>query len=122
MNLVNLLLADAVKFLAEKDLDLVFVIKFIDYMFSTSEVNIEQPLEVDTFVNNMRILNNLYMLFGLVTNYTDKERSAFGNENIIALLDSPDRIAGYQKFRLSLQEKYNSELISLYDEYRSKEF
>ena len=57
MNLVNLLFADVVKFLAEKDQDLVFIIKFIDYMFSTSEVNIEQEAEVETFVNNMRILN-----------------------------------------------------------------
>jgi len=122
MNLVNLLLADAVKFLAEKDQDLVFVIKFIDYMFSSSEVNTESNVEVETFVNNMRILNNLYKLFGLITEYSDKERSAFDDENIISLLDESNRIAGYQKFRLGLQNKYNADLISLYDEYREREF
>lgn len=122
MNLVNLLLADAVKFLAEKDQDLVFVIKFIDYMFSTSEVNTESDVEVSTFVNNIRILNNLYKLFGLITGYSDKERTAFNDEKIIELLDAPSRIAGYQKFRLGLQTKYNADLISLYDEYREREF
>lgn len=122
MNLVNLLFADVVKFLAEKDQDLVFIIKFIDYMFSTSEVNIQQEAEVETFVNNMRILNNLYRLFGLITDYSDKERTAFNDENIVALLDQPDRISGYQKFRLGLQNKYNADLISLYDEYREREF
>lgn len=122
MNLVNLLFADVVKFLAEKDQDLVFIIKFIDYMFSTSEVNTQQEAEVETFVNNMRILNNLYRLFGLITDYSDKERTAFNDENIIGLLEEPDRIAGYQKFRLGLQNKYNTDLISLYDEYREREF
>lgn len=122
MNLINLLLKDAIKFLADKDQDLVFIIKFIDYMFSISEVNKDRSEEVETFVNNVRILNNLYILFGLITGYTDKERAAFNDENIIILLDEPNRIAGYQKFRLSLQEKYNSDYIELYEEYKDREF
>jgi len=122
MNLVNLLLKDAVKFLAEKDKDLVFVINFIDYMFSSSEVNIESDVEVETFVNNVRILNNLYKLFGLITNFTDQERSAFNDENIMILLEESSRIAGYQKFRLELHKKYNADLIPLYDEYRELQF
>lgn len=122
MNLVNLLFVDVIKFLSEENQDLVFVIKFIDYMFSISAVNIEHSLEVETFVNNIRILNNLYKLFGLITKYEDKERIAFNDDKVIVLLDEPNRIAGYQKFRLGLQEKYNKEDIALYEKYREQEF
>ena len=71
MHLVNLLVRDVVQFAAERELDLKFVIKLIDYRLASIGINIEDSTEVETYINNVRLLNNTFLLLGLATDFTD---------------------------------------------------
>ena len=122
MDIINQLLPDLVEFMADKKLDLVFIIKLIDYLFSELEINIESHDEVSHYIHSIQILNNLYMLFSLTKDYEPKELSAFDNDVVKSLLQDPNRITKFREFRVSILEKYNSDLVPMFEEYRSGKF
>lgn len=122
MDIINQLLPDLVEFMADKRLDLVFIIKLIDYLFSELEINIENHDEVSHYIHSIQILNNLYMLFSLTKDYEPKEMNAFDNDVVKSLLQDPNRITKFREFRVSILEKYNSDLVPMFEEYRSGKF
>lgn len=122
MDLTNPLFANLIKFMADKNQDLVFLVKFLDYILCGAEINPESELHVQTYINSTRIVNQLFILLRLSTNLTDKERKAYDDAAVIALADKPETIANFQAFKLTIHEKYNTELIDLFDEYREGKF
>lgn len=122
MDLTNPLFANLIKFMANKDQDLVFLVKFLDFILCGAEINAESELHIQTYINSTRIVNNLYVLLRLTVNLTDKERKAYDDAAVIDLADNPERIAGFQAFKRTLHDKYNPELIELFEEYREGKF
>lgn len=117
MQLVNLLVKDIIPFAAERNLDLCFVIKLIDYRLSKIEINVKNNSEVETYINNVRILNSVFLLLGLATDFSDKERKAYQNELLIPMLDDPERLIKYKKFKLEVIKTKFADDIKLFDEY-----
>ena len=122
MSFLNLLFKDIVKFAAENDLDLVWLVKFIDYVFASVTVDHTKEVEVQSYVTNSRILNHLYMLLGIATHYNDSSRTAYSEEKLIHLLDHPEDIAKMQAWKLKIHRAYNADLIPLFDQYRGDKF
>jgi hypothetical protein len=121
MNLINLLVKDIVPFAAQNKLDLLFIIKLIDYRLATIEVNIEDEYELDTYIQNIRILNSLFILMGLATNYSDLQRKAYDNESLKIIVNEPSRLEKYKTFKLSIIEEHSKEDIIKFKEYISSE-
>lgn len=117
MNLINVLVKDIIPFAAHKNLDLHFITRLIDYRLSSVSVDINSDIEVETYISNMRILNSLFTLLGLGTNYTDKQRKAYDNNLLIEILDNPSRLEGYQKFKMSIINEHCKDELLLYEEY-----
>jgi len=121
MNLVNLLVRDIVQFAAERELDLCFVIKLIDYRLATIAINTEDTTEVETYINNVRILNSVFMLLGLATDFTDQQRKAYDNDLLMLMLDEPERLNKYKTFKLSVIKTQFADEIELFEEYIAQE-
>ena len=121
MSLVNLLVRDIVQFAAERELDLCFVIKLIDYRLASIEINIEDTTEVETYINNVRILNSVFMLLGLATDFTDQQRKAYDNDLLMPMLDEPERLTKYKTFKLSVIKARFADEIELFEEYIAQE-
>ena len=121
MHLVNLLVRDVVQFAAERELDLKFVVKLIDYRLASIGINIEDNTEVETYINNVRLLNNTFLLLGLATDFTDHQRKAYSNELLMPMLDEPERLQKYKDFKLSVIKAQFAEDIELFKEYIAQE-
>lgn len=121
MNLVNLLVQDIAKFAAERDLDLCFMVKLIDYRLASIGINIEDTTEVETYINNVRILNNLFLLLGLATDFTDTQRKAYNNDLLMGMLDDPSRLVKYKDFKLATIKKQFKADVELFEEYIAQE-
>jgi len=119
MNLVNLLIKDIVQFAADHNLDLNFIIKLIDYRLASHAVNLEDDYELNTYVNNIRIVNALFIMLGLGTQFSEKEKLAYDNEAVIQFLDMPFRLTNYKSFKLELYETYFKDDIVLFEEFIS---
>lgn len=117
MNLINLLVKDIVPFAAQNKLDLLFIIKLIDYRLTIIEIDIENEYEVDTYINNIRILNSLFMLMGLAAHYSDKERTVYNNDIFIKLSEDPTRLVKYREFKRTVIETQCKEYIEIFKEY-----
>lgn len=117
MNLINLLVKDVVPFAANKNLDLHFIIKLIDYRLASININTDSEIEVETYINNIRILNTLILLLGLLTEFDDKERKAYDNELLIQMLEQPSRLIKYKEYKLSVIKNRFSADIDLFEEY-----
>lgn len=122
MDIINALLPDLVDFMADKKLDLVFIIKLIDYLFSELDINIDNHEEVSSYIHSVKIINNLYILFSLTKEYDPKELSAFDNEVVQGLLEDSSRIKRFREFRASILSKHNPDLVPLFKEYREGKF
>lgn len=121
MNLINLLVKDIIPFAAQNNLDLLFIIKLIDYRLATIEVNIEDEFELDTYIQNIKILNSLFMLMGLATNYSDMQRKAYDNESLKLIVNEPARLLKYKSFKLSIIEEHCKEELDLFQKYITDE-
>lgn len=117
MNLINLLVKDIIPFAAQNNLDLLFIIKLIDYRLTTIEIDTENEYEVDTYINNVKILNSLFMLMGLAKNYSDQERTVYDNEVISKLADEPNRLIKYRNYKLTVIKNQCANEIEKFDEY-----
>lgn len=117
MNLINLLVKDIVPFAANKNLDLHFIIKLIDYRLASININTDNEIEVETYINNIRILNTLILLLGLLTEFDDKERKAYDNELLIQMLEQPSRLIKYKEYKLSVIKNKFKDDINLFEEY-----
>lgn len=117
MNLINLLVKDIIPFAADKNLDLHFIVKLIDYRLTSIEINTDNNIEVETYINNVRILNTLVLLLGLLTDFDDKQRKAYDNELLIQMLEDPSRLIKYKQFKLSVLEDKFKEDIDLFKQY-----
>lgn len=121
MNLVNLLVKDIVKFAAEHELDLCFVVKLIDYRLASISIDINNETEVETYINNVRILNNLFLLLGLATEFNDTQRKAYNNDLLMDTLDQPDRLIKYKSFKVSVIKDKFADDVDLFEEYIAQE-
>lgn len=121
MTLVNLLVKDIIPFAAEKKLDLCFIVKLVDYRLASIGINIEDPNEVETYINNVRIINNLFLLLGLATDFSDVERKAYNNDLLIATMDDPARLIKYKDYKLSVITKNFADDVVLFEEYITNE-
>lgn len=121
MTLINLLVKDIVPFAASKELDLVFIIKLIDYRLASIGIDITNDTEVETYINNVRILNNLFLLFGLATNLSDHQRTVYNNDLLVQIMDEPERLIKYKEFKLSVIKKEFTEDVKLFEEYIASE-
>lgn len=117
MNLINLLVKNIIPFAADNNLDLLFIIKLIDYRLTTIEVDIENEFEIDTYILNIRILNSLFMLMGLATDYTDAERKAYDNDVISQLINEPSRLLKYKEYKLSVIKARSKDELELFNKY-----
>jgi hypothetical protein len=118
MNLMNLMVKDIIPFAAANNLDLLFIIKFIDYRLATISINIDDQFEVDTYVTNVKTLNSLITLMGVTANYSDEERKAYNNEVLMkAVENDASRVLKYKQFKLSVIMEKCKDLISTFDEY-----
>jgi hypothetical protein len=117
MNLINLLVKNIIPFAADNKLDLLFIIKLIDYRLTIIEVNIEDEFEIDTYIQNIRILNSLFILMGLATNYTDAERKAYDNDVISQLINEPSRLLKYKEYKLSVIKTRSKDELELFNKY-----
>ena len=121
MNLVNLLVRDIVPFAADRGLDLCFIIKLIDYRLATIDIDTNITTEVETYINNVRILNTVFLLLGLGTNLSDTERKAYNNELLVAMLDNPQRIVKYKDFKVGVIKTQFADEVELFEEYIKQE-
>lgn len=122
MDIINTLLPDLVVFMADKKLDLVFIIKLIDYLFSELEIDVKDHQQVSSYIHSVKILNNLYSLFSLTKDFEPTELNAFNNEVVQGLLDDPSRIKKFREFRTTILVKYDPDLIPMFEEYRGGRF
>lgn len=122
MEIINLLFKDIVPFVYEKEQDLVFLLKFTDYIFADLDLDIESEEEVQFFIRNSRIVNELYKLLGLTTNLTDVQRKAYDTEYLMTMLDQPQRLIKLKEFKVSLHRELDPELTELFEEYRKGKF
>ena len=121
MTLINLLVRDVIPFAADKDLDLAFIVKLIDYRLASIGINIEDSTEVETYINNVRILNNLFLLLGLATDLSDHQRKAYNNDLLVQTMDEPERLLKYKDFKLAvIQDKFADD-VELFEEYIANE-
>jgi hypothetical protein len=120
MNIINELMKEVVKFAAERDLDLKFITMLIDYLLSVIEVDIEIQEEVETYINNVRLVNTMIVLLGITTDYSDKERKAYDNNLLIKLLDQPERLINYKKLKVSIYNSYHEDKVNLFEDYRKE--
>lgn len=117
MTLINLLVKDIIPFASDRNLDLHFITKLIDYRLTTIELNITSSLEVETYIDNVRVLNTLMLLLGILTPFSDKERTAYDNDILVSMLEEPSRLLKYKAFKLeAIKEHFNDE-IALFEEY-----
>lgn len=121
MTLINLLVRDVIPFAADKDLDLAFIVKLIDYRLASIGINVEDSTEVETYINNVRILNNLFLLLGLATNLSDTERKAYNNDLLVQTMDDPQRLVKYKDFKLSVIKSKFADDVELFEEYIANE-
>lgn len=121
MTLINLLVRDVIPFAADKDLDLAFIVKLIDYRLASIGIDINNETEVETYINNVRILNNLFLLLGLATNLSDHERKAYNNDLLVQTMDEPERLLKYKDFKLSVIKSKFAEDVELFEEYIAAE-
>lgn len=117
MTLINLLVKDIIPFASDKNLDLHFITKLIDYRLTTIELDITSSLEVETYIDNVRVLNTLMLLLGILTPFSDKERTAYDNEILVSMLEEPTRLLKYKAFKLQALEKHFNEDIATFKEY-----
>lgn len=122
MDLINNIFPHLTKFALTKDVDLIFIIKLMDYLFNDLSINVKNEVEVSAYVHNIKILNNLYMLFSLTSHFEPTELNAFNNETIQTLLDEPNRIPKFKEFRLKTLRKHDAELMPMFKEFRSGKF
>lgn len=122
MDIINSMFPDLIEFLADKKLDLVFVIKLIDYIFNSLELSIDDEVQVTSYIHNVKIVNNLYMLFSLTRDFEPIELNAFNNDVVQDLLDNPSRIEKFKEFRVKTLEKHSSDLVPMFQEYRGGKF
>ena len=122
MDIINVMFPDLINYLADKKLDLVFVIKLMDYIFNKLEIDEKNDMQVSSYIHNIKAINNLYKLFSLTKEYEPTELNAFSDEAVHDLLDQPARITKFKTFRVSTLEKYNKDLIPMFDEYRGGKF
>ena len=121
MTLINLLVKDIIPFAADKELDLAFIIKLIDYRLASIGIDISNETEVETYINNVRILNNLFLLLGLATNLSDQQRKAYDNDLLIQTMDQPERLLKYKEFKLSVIKDKFADDVKLFEEYIANE-
>ena len=121
MTLINLLVKDVIPFAADKELDLAFIIKLIDYRLASIGIDISNETEVETYINNVRILNNLFLLLGLATNLSDQQRKAYDNDLLIQTMDQPERLLKYKDFKLSVIKDQFVDDVELFEEYIANE-
>ncbi len=117
MNLMNLLVKDVIPFAAQNNLDLLFIIRLIDYKLTIIKLNEDSDFEVDTYLNNVKILNSLFMLMGLATDYSDKERMAYDNNVVSALSGNKERFIKYREYKLSVIKERCAEYLEKFEEY-----
>jgi hypothetical protein len=118
MNLMNLMVKDIIPFAAANDLDLLFIIKFIDYRLATIDIDITNSFEVDTYITNVRTLNSLIILMGITTNYSDAQRKAYDNEVLMKAIEEDfSRLIKYRQFKLNVIVEQCKDLIFKFDEY-----
>ena len=117
VNIINLFVQDIIQFGAEHKMDLCDVIMFIDYKLSTINIDSNKEVEVNTFITNMTIINNLILLLGVITNYSDIERKAYNNDLLIGLLENPVRITKYQNYKIKLYNEKYSDKVKLFNQY-----
>ena len=121
MTLINLLVKDIIPFAADKNLDLIFIVKLIDYRLASIGIDINNTTEVETYINNVRILNNLFILLGLATDLTDLQRKAYDNNLLVQTMDDPKRLLKYKDFKLSvIQDKFEDD-VHLFQSYIANE-
>ena len=113
------MLKDMIKYCKEEDEDLIFILKLIDYVFSIVKVDIDSDKEVQSFVNNTRILANLYTLMGLTMDLSDRQRAAYDSAYLTNLIVEPKKILGLQQFKLKLHRSVNADLIPKFEDYRA---
>ena len=121
MTLINLLVKDIIPFAANKELDLAFIVKLIDYRLAGIGIDIKNTTEVETYINNVRIINNLFLLLGLATNLSDQQRKAYDNDLLIQTMDQPERLLKYKDFKLSVIKDKFADDVELFEEYISNE-
>lgn len=122
MDIINVMFPDLINFLANKKLDLVFVIKLMDYVFNSLDIDIKDDVQVVSFVHNIKILNNLYVLFSLTSEFETMELNAFNNDAVQSLIDDPTRITNFKSYRIKILEKHSSDLLPMFEEYRGGKF
>ena len=124
MEIINNIFAQAVDFFVDKKLklDLITLIKLIDYMFAVIDLDVDSEEEVQFFVQNVRVMNELFKLMGLTTNLTDQQRKAYDTDILMSMLDSPERIIKMKEFKVNLHHELDSDLTELFDEFRNGKF
>lgn len=111
---------DVIKFAADRDLDLKYITLLIDYLLAVVDIDIEDNEEVETYINNVRTANQLILLLGSTTDYSDTERKAYNNDLLVALLDQPERLEKYRNLKLSIYNSHHADKLETFEEYRKE--
>lgn len=122
MDIINNIFPQLTQFVMSKNVDLIFVVKLMDYLFNELDLNVKNDAEVTSYVHNIKIVNNLYSLLSLTTHYEPTELNAFNNEAIQTLIDEPNRIPKFKEFRLKTLQKHNADLMPMFKEFRQGKF
>ena len=124
MEIINNIFKEAVGFFVDKglELDLVTLIKLVDYIFASLDLDTDSEEEVQFFVQNVRVMNELFKLLGLTTNLTDAQRKAYDTDILMSVLESPERIIKMKEFKVSLHHKLDPDLAEVFAEFRKGKF
>lgn len=122
MSIINALFKDVNKFVADQDQDLEFLVKFVDYILAEVDLDISSEEEVQSYMQSIQIVNNLYKLLGLTTYMSDKERIAYDNSKVGDLIDNPERLLKLKEFKTKIHLSTNEDLIPLFETYREGKF
>lgn len=124
MEIINSIFVEAVGFFIDKELelDLVTLIKLIDYIFASLDLDVDSEEEVQFFVQNVRVMNELFKLLGLTSSLTDQQRKAYDTDVLMSVLDSPERIIKMKEFKVSLHHELDPDLAEIFAEFRKGKF
>lgn len=113
MNVLNNLVKQLIPFASLHHLDLLQLLQLIDIVLSKSEVNLDDPNDVNHYLDTVLHLNSLLYLFNIPQSWGSDSQLIFDPDRINQCRSKVASVPRFQQLRLDKYKQFSPDILSL---------